>query len=69
MQFSLQYNNGVFEVKTKGNAAVSVFDDLIKAIVAHEKWKPGASVLIDFTELNASPLTVGSIRTIADLCG
>ncbi len=37
MQFSLEYHNGIFEVKAKGDAEGKVFDDFMKAIINHKK--------------------------------
>jgi hypothetical protein len=70
MQFSLQYHQdqGIFEVKTNGEAEVERFCDFMKAIVDHEKWKPGSPVLVDNTKLNAAPLTIDGVKTIANFC-
>lgn len=69
MDFSLQVADGFFEIKTYGDAEVEKFLDFIQALVAHEKWRPGSSVLIDHSALNAGPLTVDDISAIAYICG
>jgi len=69
MQFSLQYNQGIFDVKTESDADVETFSEIIKEIFNHEKWESGNPMLIDHTKLNAATLTAKDMESIAFLCG
>jgi len=69
VEFNVQYHDGFFEVKTSGDAEFGKFRDILETLVTHEKWKPGASFLINHTELNSAPLTNDDMRNIAKLNG
>jgi hypothetical protein len=69
VEFNVQYHDGIFEVKTSGDAEFGKFRDILETLVTHEKWKPGSAFLINHTELNASPLTIDDMRNIAKLNG
>jgi len=66
VEFSVQYHNGFFEVKTFGDAEVGKFRDILEALVTHEKWKSGTALLINHTELNSASLTTDDMRTIVN---
>lgn len=67
MQFDLNYHDGIFEVTTSGDATLQGFADFAKAILEHEGWEPGGLILVNHTDLNAAPLTVSDIQSIAKL--
>ena len=69
MQFSLQCNQGIFDVKTEGDADLITFSEIIKEILNHGNWKSGNPLLVDHTKLNASTLTSKDMESIAFLCG
>ncbi len=68
MQYVLQYSQGIFEIKTSGEAEVNGFHDFIEAVVNHEEWKAGRPILVDHTDLNAGPLQTSDLKTIASFC-
>ena len=68
MQFSMNFSNGVFELKTSGDARVDQFEKLLDSMLSHEQWNPGISILHDHSDLNAGPLTVNEIKDIANMC-
>ena len=69
MQFNLQYKQGIFEVKTGGDADLKTFSEIIKEILNHGKWKSGSPLLVDHTKLNAATLTSKDMESIALFCG
>jgi hypothetical protein len=69
VEFNIQYHDGLFEVKTSGDAEFEKFRDILETLVTHEKWKPGTSFLINHTELNAATLTKDDMLNIARLNG
>jgi len=38
MKFSLEYHQGIIEVKTFGKAGIQVFEEFVEAIVSNENW-------------------------------
>jgi hypothetical protein len=68
MKYELNYREGFFEVKTYGDAEPGGIKEFLESMVAHEKWKPATSFLVDHSELNFGPLTVDEVRDIADVC-
>jgi Txe/YoeB family toxin of Txe-Axe toxin-antitoxin module len=66
MKYDVQYNDGIFEIKTSADANLEGFKCFWKKLVNHDKWKPSSRILADHTELNAAPLTVEDIKNIAD---
>ncbi|MBU8871871.1 MAG: hypothetical protein KOO60_13475 [Gemmatimonadales bacterium] len=69
MEFSIKHNDDFFEIKVSGEAELSKYGDFLDALIGHDKWKPGTPVLVDEMELDTSPLTVGNVQQIADMCG
>lgn len=65
MEFSIRYDDGFFEIKTRGDAEVAIFKAILHDLVSHEKWKPGTPFLVDHSELNAAPLRSADLQTIA----
>jgi hypothetical protein len=68
MKFELSSREGFFEVKTYGDAEPGGIKESINSMLAHEKWKPGTSFLIDHSELNFGHLTINEIHAIASAC-
>ncbi len=67
MKYELNYREGFFEVKTYGDAEPGGIKEFLNSMLAHEKWKPGTSFLVDHSELNLGHLTVDEVRDIADV--
>ena len=65
MKYEVHYHDGFFEIKTYGDAEPVRFRELLDLLLAHEKWKPDTAILVNHSELNAGPLTVGDIYYIA----
>lgn len=68
MKFSLKYNQGIIEVKTFGDAELQVFIEFINSILNDKNWEPGGKILVDYTELNFTPLAIGDVEDIAQFC-
>jgi hypothetical protein len=68
-QFNLNYHDGIFEVTPSGDATLQGYYDFTKAILEHEEWKPGGLILINITELNTGPLSIGDVKAIAGISG
>ena len=67
MQFSLKYHDGIFEVTTSGDATVQGYKDFAKAVLEHEKWKPGGLALLNHTALNTGTLTINEVEEIVNI--
>ena len=67
MKYELNYREGFFEVKAYVDAEPGGIKEFLGSILAHEKWKPGTSFLIDHSELSFGHLTVNEVRAIADV--
>ncbi len=65
MEFEIEFTGQVFICTASGNAQVEAFNDLLKALFTHDKWKPETPYLVDYSKLNARKLTVNSIKQIA----
>lgn len=67
MKFSLNYFDGILEVKTSGEAEYEQFREILEAMVNHENWKHVTPFIINHTDLKFGPLTVADIQNIAEL--
>ena len=65
MEFTLEYHDGIFEVTTSGDANLQGYYDYVEAVLKHSEWKPGGLALTNHSKLNAGPLTMYDIETIA----
>ena len=54
-----------FEIKTKGEAAVSGFNSFLTEIFTHPQWVPGLSVLLDHSELILSSFRTDEVRSVS----
>ena len=68
MQFNIRYSGNFFETKIVGLANPKIYADLLDALFMQDKWKPGSSVLIDETEMDASQIPVSDVERIAKIC-
>ena len=68
MQYELRREPGYFHVLTRGPADAAVFDAYLAEMVAHPEWVPGTPFIADHTSLDAEPLTMDGLRSIADGC-
>ncbi len=66
MEFTIQYNEGFFEIRTSGDADFQKFRDITEALVTHDRWEPGKSFLMNHTKLNPETLTSDHMRSIAE---
>ncbi|MFO7986956.1 MAG: hypothetical protein R6U38_13935 [Desulfatiglandaceae bacterium] len=69
MEFEIHPYDGIFEVRTYGDAEFGKFRDILEGLVTHEKWQPGTPFLMNHTELNSATLTNEDMRQIAELNG
>ena len=69
MKFSITPRDGYLEVKFTGRPTPDGFARYCDALVHHKDWKPGSLVLTDDTDLDASSITVGEVRAIAEVLG
>lgn len=67
MDFEILYHDGIFEIKTSGDAEAEKFRNLMEALVTHEKWIPGSPFLVNHARLDAASLTDEDIKNIAKL--
>lgn len=65
MKYEIIYHDGVFEVKTYGDAEIKMFFRLFKEMLDHKEWKPGSRILMDYSELNGNTLASSEIRFLA----
>ena len=68
MKYELHYREGLFEVKTNGDAEPGGIKEFLDSMIAHEKWKPGTSFLVDHSELDFGHLTVNDVHAIEGVC-
>ena len=68
MEYTVIYHGEYFEIKTRGVADFKRFQDMVKSLFEHDKWKLGSHILIDHTELDSGFLTTNDIQAIANLC-
>lgn len=68
MEFSITYDDKVFELTATGSASAGDYQNLLAAIVAHKEWQPGSLVLSDETAVQASELKTEDVREIAESC-
>ena len=66
MKYEVNYHEGLFEVKTYGDAELEGFFGFWKELLAHEKWKPESRILEDHSELNARPFTASDIKILSE---
>ncbi|MBN2426872.1 MAG: hypothetical protein JXK94_00890 [Deltaproteobacteria bacterium] len=66
MEFNVQYRDGFFEVEILGETEPEKYRDVFETLVAHGKWQPGTSCLVNQTELNSKHLTTDETRDIAE---
>jgi len=69
MEFTLDYHDGIFEVRTSGDATRQGFVDFTGAVLGHKDWRPGGLILVDHSKLNILHLTVSDIEYVSDLMG
>lgn len=65
MKYEIQYVDGLFQVKSSGDAELQCFKDLMEDLFSHEQWRPDGTVLVDHTELNTAPLSTEELLEIA----
>jgi len=63
---SLHTDPDHFEIKTKGKAEVSVFNSFLSETFNHPEWVPGASVLLDHSELLLSSFNTEEVRSVSN---
>ena len=67
MEYEIHQRNGFVEVVTHGDGDVEVFQEILNEVLRHPDWRPGTPVLIDHSDLNAGPLTVDGMKSLADM--
>ena len=67
MEFEIHPRNGFIEAITHGDGDVAVFQQLLGGVLEHPDWEKGYGVLIDHSDLNTAPLTVGGMAALADM--
>ena len=65
MDFTVNYDERIFEIKTKGRAELDVFMEFADAVVSDPNWQPGSLLLVDHSELDANQLTTDELKRIA----
>jgi hypothetical protein len=68
MKFTLQYSGKFFEIKIAGPANSKKYEEVFDTLFMHEKWKLGAPLLFDETELDSSKISVDDVHRIAAIC-
>jgi hypothetical protein len=68
LNFSIVHQRGYLEVKLSGRPTPAAFDEYFDALLAHDDWEPGMSVLTDETNLDGSTITVREVKDIAERC-
>lgn len=69
MEFMIVSQTGFLEVKTIGNAELQPLAHMVAELLAHPQWEPGGKILIDYSKLNAGPITADEVRLLADKVG
>ena len=54
-----------FEIKTKGEAEVEVFNSFLDEIFSNPKWTPGSSILLDHSDLILSSFRTDEVRSVS----
>ena len=67
MQYIFVSGDGFLEVKTSGSANHNALARMVDDILRHADWKAGGSILVNHSDLNPGRLTVGEIRSIANI--
>lgn len=68
MEYTQNYEDGIFIVVTHGDGAAEPFARILEEMLAHPEWKPGGLYLHDHSDFNSGPLTVDDILYIVGLC-
>jgi hypothetical protein len=68
MEFSLNFNNGILEVKTCGEGNTMDFGELLAAVVSHPDWQKGGSAFIDHSEIDLGDLSANDVMDISIIC-
>jgi hypothetical protein len=67
MEYEIHQTSKFVEVVTHGDGEATVFQELLSEVFALKDWKPGTPILIDHSDFNAGPLTVGEMSALADM--
>jgi len=65
VNYEITFCEDYFLVVTSGAAAVAGFREMLSAVLEHEHWGRGKSLISDHSDLNASQLNVDDVRRIA----
>ena len=65
MKYTIVFCNSFFEVVASGDANFEGIKLMISDLLSSPNWKPGNSLLLDYTKLNAGPLLVSQIKEMA----
>ena len=57
LEYETHHHNEFVEIVTHGDGEEEVFQEFLDELLGHPHWKPGFPILIDYSGLNAGPLT------------
>ena len=68
MKHTLSINEDglLFTVKTEGDGDVMGIIAFLDDIIAHPRWKPGRSILLDHRDLKIDQITTSGIKKVSD---
>jgi hypothetical protein len=68
LEYRVKNFGNYFEIKISGPAKLEIYAEFLDAVLEHEEWRPGSPLLVDETDLDTSPLTIGEVQEIAEMC-
>lgn len=69
MEYRIEWHDGFVESVTHGDGTFDGIAQMIGEMLSHENWRVGNGVLVDHSALNAGPLTMQEVRSLAELAG
>lgn len=68
VNYVIDFDDGPADVvlTTTGEASAERFDEMIRELVAHARFRPGLVILVDHTRLNLNALSNDDVRQVAE---
>ena len=67
MKYEIHRRDDFIEIVTHGDGDAAVFQAILTEVLTHQDWKSGTPILVNHSDLNAGPLTVREMSTLADM--
>lgn len=68
VDYVIDFDDGPADVvlTTAGDASAECFDEMIRELVGHPRFRPNLVILVDHTRLNLNALTNADVRRVAE---